>query len=331
MKRLVTSDLQLDDNPRDRYRTDFMVNELPKLIAKYKIDQLLVLGDICELKDRHPAPLVNDIVNCFTKLAQLCEVVILQGNHDYLHIGHPYFEFLTNFENVSWISAPTVRDNCLYLPHTRDHKKDWKDLKFDGFEFIFAHNIFTGVTANGIQLSGIPGSVFPDDAQVVSGDVHEPQSLDNGKIVYVGSPVLCDFGDSYQPRVLLLDGLDIKSIKVHGQQKRLINCSVDKIAGKRELNFDHDANENDIVKIKVSLMMDDVAEWATIRQEVADWAAEHKFIVNTIQPIVDYVQGARPAVVKNKSKSDIQFLESYVKRLGADEKVAEIGKELLEG
>jgi calcineurin-like phosphoesterase family protein len=328
VRRLVTSDLQLQDGPRDRYRTDFVVKTLPELISKYKADQLLVLGDICEKKDFHPAPLVNEIVSCFSDLSQKCQIIILQGNHDHVHKTAPYFEFLSCFENIYWISVPTVRDDCLFLPHTREYKKDWKGVNFSGHDFIFSHNIFDGVKANGQKLSGIPLSVFPDDAFVISGDVHHPQSL--GVVTYVGSPCLCDHGDDYQPRVLLLDGLDVKSIKVYGQQKRLIWCSVNKIAGVRELAFDHDANANDIVKIKVELTMEDVAQWPEIRQEVEQWAIKNKFVVNSIVPEVEYVVGERAQVIQGDKKTDIQYLDAFVKRSGADEKTAAIGQEIID-
>lgn len=329
MKRIVTSDWQLAYNERDRYRTDFVVKSLPKLIEKYKPEQLLVLGDISELKDNHPAPLVNEIVSAFYNLQKQCKVIILEGNHDFLHKEHPYFKFVSMFPNIVWISTPMVLDNCLYLPHTRDHKKDWKDSDFKEHDFIFAHNIFTGVrAANGHALSGINPNIFPDNACVISGDVHEPQTIAGGKIIYVGSPCLCDFGDSYQPRVLLLDDLNIKSIKVHGQQKRLINLEWQGNGIARE--DQNGANEGDIVKIQVELTMEDVAEWASIRQEVEAWATKNKFVVNTIVPQVSYVQGERQKLVKSVRKSDHQYLDAFVSRTGIDEHTARTGKELLE-
>lgn len=327
MRRLVSSDWQLQDGARDRYRTNFVVDQLPKLLDKYKIDQLLCLGDVAEQKDNHPATLVNEIVDAFYNLQKQCKVIILQGNHDFLHKGHPYFHFVSKFDNVEWISKPTELDNCLYLPHTRDYKKDWKDVKFVGYDFIFAHNIFTGVSTNtGHALSGIPTNIFPDDCQVIAGDVHDPQELADGKIVYVGSPTLCDFGDDYAPRVLLLDDLKIKSIKVSGPQKRLIDISWDS---------DHclvapGVNEGDIVKIRVQLRMKDVAVWAAIRQEVESWATKCKFVVNTIQPVVNQVVGERQKLVKSSKKEDAEYLVSFVKRLGVDKETAEVGANILQ-
>ena len=325
MKRLITSDWQLADNARDRYRTDFVVDMLPALLAKYKVDQLLVLGDITEAKDNHPAALVNEIVHAFHNLQSICEVIVLEGNHDYLYEVHPFFKFLT-LNKISWISTPTIRDNCLFLPHTRDYKKEWKDIDLRGnYDFIFAHNIFTGVnTQTGHALAGIPPSVFADDAFCISGDVHEPQTFKN--ITYVGSPTLCDFGDNYQPRVLLLDDLNVKSIKVYGQQKRLVTVDWHE----DDPIFQHTANENDIVKIQVHIKMQHVAEWPKIREYIEKWAIKQKFVINTIQPIVSYVAGARQKVTKSVRKSDLQYVEALISRTGADERTAQVGKEILD-
>lgn len=215
------------DNARDRYRTDFVVKTLPELVGKHKPDQLLILGDVTEHKDQHPARLVNELVNALCDLAasHKLEIIVLQGNHDFLSNAHPFFAFLENFKGIRWIAKPEVLDNCLYLPHTRDYKKDWKGIDFKGHDFIFAHNIFEGVKANGQKLSGIPTKIFPEDAFVISGDVHEPQSFDC--VTYVGSPFTTDYGDDYQGRVLLLKGLKAKSIKVFGPQKRLVEAFVE--------------------------------------------------------------------------------------------------------
>ena len=326
MRRLVTSDWQLDSNPRDRYRLDFVVKTLPELIDKYKVDQLLVLGDLTEAKDNHPASLVNEIVQALMNINKKCQLIILEGNHDYLQKGTPFFEFIKYFPGkAAWLSVPIVLDRCLFLPHTRNYKQDWKNVDFEGHDYIFAHNIFTGVnTQTGHALSGIPTNIFPDDAMVISGDVHEPQSFD--MVTYVGSPCLCDFGDDYQPRVLLLDGLKAKSVKVYGQQKRLV--SIDWPSGPEF--GQHNANENDIVKIQVHITMEGVAKWSEIRQEVERWAIQNKFIVSTIVPVVAYVEGERQKLVKSVRKTDYQYVDSFVKRVGADEKTADVGKELIE-
>lgn len=323
IKRLCTSDWQLADNQRDKYRLDWVKNELPKLIQKYKPDQLLVLGDVTESKDNHPASLVNEIVDLFYDLQKTCYVIILQGNHDFLHKEHPYFKFVSKFDNVEWIAKPTVLDNCLYLPHTRNHKQDWKRIDFSEHEFIFAHNIFEGVKANGQKLSGIPLTIFPDSACVISGDVHEPQSFD--VLTYVGSPFTTDFGDDLQPRVLLLDDLKVKSIKVGGPQKRLLNCKW----SHGDFVCSDIAHEGDIVKVRVELEMQHVAEWDAIRSKIIDWTAKNKLKLYTIIPQVVYDTNDASTIVNSQRKSDDEYLSDFVKRTGIDDQTAKIGKELI--
>ena len=323
MRRLITADWQLDDGPRDRYRIDFVRNRLPKIVEKYQPSELLLLGDITESKDHHPAALVNEVVGCIHDLSQLCQVIILRGNHEYISIDNPFFEFVNRFDNVKWINKPEEWAGSLFLPHTRNYKKDWKDISFDGYDYLFCHNIFTGVdSANGHALSGIPPSIFPKDARVISGDVHEPQSFDC--ITYVGSPFTVDFGDAFQPRVLLLDGDRQVSIKVGGQQKRLVQ-----VIWPDEFYADL-CNPNDIVKIEVHLKMEHVAKWQEIRASVEDWAKKQQFIVNTISPQVAYVAGKRKAAVKHENKSDVQYLESYANRLGLDKDTVKAGQKFLE-
>jgi predicted phosphodiesterase len=326
MRRLVTGDIHISRNPIDVYRMVFLKETLPALLDKYKIEQLLVLGDLTQDKSGHSAELVNDVVECFYSLSKKCEVIILCGNHDFTNKEYPFFQFLSKFDNISWINVPTEQDGCLFLPHTRNYKQDWKHLDFNGLDWIFAHNIFTGVNTNtGHALSGIPTSIFPDDAAVIAGDIHEPQTFDC--ITYVGAPFITEFGGTYQPRVLLLDGLKAKSIRVYGQQKRLLQ--LDWAAGGM-IKLAQSANEGDIVKIQVSIQMPDVAKWAEIRQEVEGWAIQNKFIVSTIVPVVVYEQGERQKIVKIVRKTDYQYLEAFAKRNGVDNETVNIGKEIIE-
>src|SRR5205814_1607714 len=97
---------------------------------------------------------------------------------------------------------------CLFLPHTNNYKRDWKGLDFSKYQWIFAHNTFQGANIGPRRLEGIPTSIFPRNAKVISGDIHVPQHF--GPIEYVGAPYRIDFGDDYEPRVLFLSTKDEK-------------------------------------------------------------------------------------------------------------------------
>ena len=328
MIRLVVGDLHLSADPRERYRLDFALNEIPKLDDTYKPDQIILLGDLCHEKDNHPASLVNEIVDLFARLAKQVEIIILQGNHDFSHVGHPYFQFLKNIKGITWVGRPTVIAGSLFLPHTRDYNRDWAKVDFRGHDFIFAHNIFTGAAAGGQKLSGIPVNALPKIARVISGDVHEPQTF--GQITYVGAPYLCTYGEDYEPRVLLLTGVEVQSLRVGGPQKRLINVSVAEVNGIRELLFDdsiRSARPGDFCKIRVTLPMKFKADWVSIRQEVLGWFRD--LVISSIVPIVEYVPGDRVELSGSFKKSDAEYFKAYVDRVALDKFTAQVGEGLM--
>lgn len=320
---LVTSDLQFSDNPRDEYR--YRIGKtISQLIEKYNVGWLYLLGDLTEAKDGHPAELVNRVVNMIHKWADQCDVVILQGNHDVLDTAHPFFKFLHHFEGIRWIDKPQAFNNALWLPHTRDYKRDWHGFDLGGY--IFAHNIFEGVRAgNGTVLDGIPLNIFADDTVILAGDVHEPQSFDC--VTYVGSPYRCDFGDDYEPRVLLLDEHNeiVKSIPVHGPQKRLIECA----AGKGLLDG-WKADKDDIIKVRVQLQTKHVQHWSEIRDSVSNWSAKHGFILYSVEPVVNYTPEQIESSPRFSHKTDEQYLREYAARRGLDEIMVKTGLKMLE-
>lgn len=309
MKILITSDLQFSANSRDEYR--FRIGpQITQLIRKEKIDWLYLLGDLTEAKDEHPATLVNQVSDMIFEWSRICQVLVLQGNHEYTDIAHPFFRFIRHFDGVRWISKPTNFHGALFLPHTRDHERDWKDLELGGK--IFAHNIFEGCKAgNGTVLKGIPLELFKRNTKIISGDVHEPQTF--FFVTYVGSPYLCDFGDSYDPRVLCLDGDKTKSIPIDGPQKRLIECK----AGKGLLT-NWDAYPGDIIKVRIHLEPRHTEKWDEIRKAISEWAEKHDYTLNSIEPIVNYLPQEKRSGPRFGHKSDAEYMNEYAARRGLD-------------
>lgn len=315
--KLITSDLQFTDDPRDSYR--FGVRDtISRMLQQFDVEWLYILGDLTEAKDQHPASLVNTITDTIREWTRHTQVLILQGNHDYLDIAHPFFEFLKNFGGVKWVRHPyrTTKGDWL-LPHTRHYKRDWKDL--DLYGQVYAHNIFEGTKAgNGHVLDGIPLNVFDQHASVISGDVHEPQSF--GCITYVGSPYTCDFGDDYDPRVLLVDDKGkMKSIPVPGPQKRLVEC----VAGQRLLDWK--AGAGDILKIRVTLKTKHVERWDEIKGSIRLWGAKHGYLIHSIEPIVEYQPQRGTEDQQFSRKTDAEYIREYAARRDLDEVLTKTG------
>lgn len=328
MSAIVTSDLHWNEAKTDRHRHDEFVERLATII-KGRADELLVLGDITEHKDNHSAWLTNTIVDHFEYLSQLCDVVILRGNHDGYDPEMSFFQFLRRIKNISWISRPTRMTlscgKCLFLPHTRDYKKEWPGFGFDEFDFILTHNTFEGALGeNHRTLRGIPLSVFPKDAQVISGDVHVPQ--ETPPVTYVGAPYRIKFGDDYRPRVLLLDTDEIRSIPVPGPQKRLV-----------ELSHDHPSlpdslHAGDIIKVRVQLEISHVSQWPEIRKNIFDEGKDLGVEIHSVVPVISYMPGDRKAKAEQHEivLDDIKLVKEFARRKGIDVKLLDMALKMME-
>ena len=324
MTALVTADLHLSSNPRDSYRFAAM-SRLAEVIEKNKVSTLIVLGDLTEEKNHHPATLVNDVVELFHIFSELVDQVIcMMGNHDYTDADVPFFHFLRRLNNVSWVGKPQeAEDNCLFLPHTLNYKRDWEKQNMKGFDWIFAHNTFDGaLTEHGKKLTGIPLNVFPKDAKVISGDIHTPQTL--GCLTYVGSPYTVDFGDAFEPRCLLLSGDRMRSVPLPGPQKRLLELNHGYLP--RDLAVNH----SDVVKVRFNLLEKYREDWPEIRADIRSKLEDLCCVVYAIQPVLE--KAARSASVTSKRyvKSDEEMVKTFGKQYRASEQMMHIGLALTE-
>lgn len=323
---LITSDLQFTDNPRDSYRLRWFERFI-KLVQQKKPRAVAILGDLTEEKDRHSARLVNTIVDYLYELTKVCRVYGLQGNHDYVaDPDNGFWPFLSRIDGVTWINRPTSfrteLGELLFLPHTRDYKRDWKNLSFDQ-DWIFAHNTFEGTeTEHGFKLEGIPLSVFPRLSRVISGDVHTPQTT--GCVTYVGSPYLCDFGDDYTPRILWLEPDSMRSLTCPGAQKRLID-----IRSAEELELQKHVRSGDILKVRVNLSMKDRERWPDVRRAVEDWAKTNGCTLHACLPQFKIETADRKQLRNMGKRSDEDTLKKYAASCGLGDSILKTGMELL--
>jgi hypothetical protein len=326
---LITSDLSLTDNPRDEYRWEFLEKTLPTFLRVEGARMLYVLGDLTEEKDNHGSWLVNRLCDAFYKLAQLADVAILRGNHDYQGSGFPFFSFLDMLESITFISEPMSIPGTLFLPHTTNYIRDWEPWKdtLRNYPLVFAHNTFQGAFANGVAIPGIPPSYFPSSTLIIAGDIHTPQT--HGKVTYVGAPYTVDFGDDYKPRVLVIheDPFRFESVPVPGVQKWLltVDANGDWKMGRGALPVGRG-----IVKVRVLLERGDYAKWPEIRDRVRAMMEEKGLIVHAVEPVVqkqDKTSAASKS--KRKTESDEELLNRYAKIHGIDEKTVKTGLEML--
>ena len=181
MRRLVTGDVHISQNPRDAYRLVFLEKTLPDLIDRHKVEQLLVLGDLTQAKEKHPASLVNSVVGAFHQLSKQCEIVLLQGNHDYQSVGSPFFEFLSCFENNNpdlslggAKSTTPITSSRLFSDVTSQQTTsgliDYRCIyvtNTNNVDFLYRSNIFVSYTVPG-DVTALVGFIFNDDQQNIT-------------------------------------------------------------------------------------------------------------------------------------------------------------------
>lgn len=341
MKSLVTADLHLTANPRDRYRHETL-RRLVTTAKKLGVEQTFILGDLTEEKDRHGDWLTNAVVDHITRFAELGPVTINQGNHDYSSDPDmPFFRFLRHLPSVRWIGRPT---SCTYpglgrvllLPHTRSYKRDWEGVERKGYAYVFAHSTFdTTDLGHGRKAQGIPPEVFKGE-RVITGDVHIPQTIlipsspkhVSGSITYVGAPYTVDFGDDYNPRVIILDQQKLTSVPVPGPQKRLIELEPETHEEPWQEGID-EVNKGDIVKIRVKVPRRSAPLWPAQRDELRKFWEKQGVVVHSITPVIAEELGRRVKIKARDQKDDEEVLTEFGKHRGVDKGTLTIGRKML--
>lgn len=267
---LFTADLHLTDKPEDDHRFG-LFPWLAKQAKTYRAQMIVLGGDITNAKDRHPSKLVNRFVNEVAKLGQQAPVVILRGNHDYIDEDEPFFGFVNEIHNLTFLTKPMELDGRLFLPNTRNYLEAWKGINFKKLDLIFCHQTFDGAKSEtGFRLEGIPPSFFAKiAAHVYSGDVHAQQTIGEN-ITYVGAPYRIRFGDEFDPRVLVIDDRgQTKDLHFITKSKHVIDLQgKDFVQGFQKWWASAAASEGDQIKVRVHLKRNQFHEWKSIRAGV---------------------------------------------------------------
>ena len=275
---LLISDLHLTDNPRDEYRWDIF-GDMDKVIRERNVGEIFILGDITDKKDNHSAKLVNLIFEMMEKFN--IPVKILRGNHDYVDPASPFFQVLSSIHDVVFIG---VQDevaepygDILFLPNVPHPIWRWQDIKVDYLKstsIILMHQTVTGsVASSGFEMTGLPLEFFdrfPNLQHIFSGDIHVPQTLGD-KLTYVGAPYHTNFGDGYEPRMILLwrnsdspaNKWQWESIPTKFPRKLKID-----VTHPDELHSH--TFDGDQVKVVLNLSRSDLVYWNEYRQKIHD-------------------------------------------------------------
>lgn len=333
---IVTGDLHLTSNPRDAYRWGL----IPWLLGQAKDTKaktLAILGDLTDAKDYHPAKLVNDLVTAFQILRGgfFEEIVVLEGNHDYLKGGEVFFQFLNEFPGVSFHTHVQEDTNspcaALWLPYSKTPGK-YQDVEqtpdFSRFDYVFMHQTADGaVASNGQVLEGELRRRFPTQPQekLYSGDIHVPQII--GDVEYVGSPYHVHFGDKFKPRVVLIEEVGVET-DLHFKTIQRVTAKVNSVA---ELEG-YDLKAGDQVKVRLDLSPSERHDWDRLKREVMDFCKRREIYVQGIELLTPktrrrLLSNAR-TVAPTHSPEDI--VSHFVRQEDLGGEMLDVGLEILE-
>lgn len=280
MSILVISDLHLTEKSVEAYRWEIF-KTVRSYLSSNNCDTLFILGDLLDKKDRHPAELVNQLIDELINTLSFVEnIYILKGNHDYLKPQAPFLDFLRHFEpQIVWISSPQFitfgKQKTLWLPHSRNPTEEWEDLDFNSVSTVFMHQSVIGCKVSeyyemncGFDLEWMT-SRLPKNQQIYSGDIHVPQQIKT--LTYIGTPHPVSFGDTYEHNMLLLsddfssfERIKTDSLQRHSLKIKSSNCL-------EELKKTGLIKSGDQAKIKIQLLSEELSSWSATKEVVKQW------------------------------------------------------------
>lgn len=271
---ILTSDWHLTDDTNDEYRWA-VFGELRKAMRAYKDQDIRILGDLTDRKDRHTGALVNRLVKELNALVDVgATIVCLKGNHDAPLNGEPYWSFLSSIPRLRFVVEPgldLVHKNLLLLPHSEKPAEAWKCLPWGKADWALMHQTVRGVKfADGeISAKGMD-FVFPRSVKrIYSGDIHTPQEV--GKVVYVGAPHQVRFGDGHECRMLYVEPASFASyepIVLSPPCKLIIEISSVKELAKYRVR------EGDQVKVRLKMSAAKTEQWPVDEEAINEWAKD---------------------------------------------------------
>lgn len=241
------------------------------------------MGDITDAKDHHSARLVNRVIWALHTLARFAErVIVLKGNHDYLQKEHPFFEFASLLDRVTYVSSPTVIEDWMFIPHSRVLPLPGLDQVTRSHTHCFMHQTFMGArTSNGDMLQeglSVRDLKHTATCRYLSGDIHVPQVI-GGVVEYIGAPYPITFGDTFKGRMVVLPSATAapESVLWEGIKKHTVSVSAASGLDASKVR------KGDQVKVRVDLPAARLSEWHAVMRDVSSWCDHHGVYLATVE------------------------------------------------
>jgi Calcineurin-like phosphoesterase len=313
MTALITADVHLTDKPIDEYKWGLFPWILEQ-IGKHKVDELLVLGDLTDGKDKHPARLVNRLIDSISRITDHCYIIFLKGNHDYTDPKVPFFGFLEAIPHVGYVKQPEVRELSIGKATFIPAGERWGSFRLHELPYCFTHVTFDrSESENGSLLPGVDPRIVADySGMIYSGDIHVPQRIGKN-IEYIGAPYHIRYGDKFDPRVLLIknDG-KTKDLEYPAPRKWVIN-----IHSVKDLNeWTGKVWKKDHVKVRCYLRRAELDKWREIKVGIKEFASKKNWVLGPME-LLSVKQDTKKDSNKTESKvhvSDRELMLDYAKR-----------------
>lgn len=330
MTTIQTADWHLSSKSRDEYRW-----KLFDWLLEQEADELLVLGDISDQKDRHDAVFVNRLYYETMRLEQKFRVIYLVGNHDFSSSAdQAFFRFLGDSSDIAFISELTELKlsigSSLFVPALTP----WT-FKIPKVDWIFTHATFSGAKAEtGRSLTGVDPAVVADfEGKIWSGDIHTPQKLLGGKIEYVGAPYHVRFGDEFKPRLVRVarsgGGWATTDLHFPAPRKRTLY-----ITRPEDLD-EEDADKGDHVKVRCVLRRAEYDKWRSYREQISKMADDRGWLLFGSEPIPVETPAANSVLASEgeefelTSADPVEIVTAYAKRHKASDAYLRAGLDVL--
>ena len=272
---MVTADWQLCHKPDNYYRWS-VFHTIESIQRAEKYDELWVLGDVIDGKDRLPNHFICELMRDFHSLAQLFgKVRILPGNHDFKTGGvsdNSILCILNWIENIEVMTRmETIQygeKRFLWVPNEL-----WLSQPAQ-VDCVLAHHMVLGALGDDCKTEigdekGVELKYLEKVPLVLSGDVHASQFFQLPNMdttwAYVGAPHHIRYGEEWSPTYVELEPETCVWRHRHLSEKvrfLTVDCRVND-----EIKTDKLPDD----KLRVRVHMGPPAEWSDLVAYMREW------------------------------------------------------------
>lgn len=173
-----------------------LIDFIVKTALELKVDRIEVLGDLFHTHAIVRLEVVDFWVWALKKLSEICEVVVLVGNHDQSGDYNSDNSSLSVFGLMGWknlfiVEKPILLGIFGYIPYTHNNNKfisDANSLADNGIKVLVCHQTLQGSKYESGMYApdGIPIEGWAERfTHIISGHIHSEQSFAN--VIYPGT------------------------------------------------------------------------------------------------------------------------------------------------